>query len=730
MDHLAESSAGVPLLVLVTARPEILEAAGPGAGFVATARHVPLGPLSGEETAELARARLGAKSLPTDLQALILERSGGNPLFAEELVRLLQDRGLLVSRGGRVTLKEGAEVPLPGSITALIAARLDLLSAERKALLADAAVVGRTFWAGAVAAVSGREPAAVLEGLLELVAKELVAPVRGSSIEGETEFLFVHALVCDVAYEQLTRADRAAKHAALARWLEERTAGRTEDLAEVLAYHYGTALDMAASCGLFELEDELSEPTTRYLALAGGRAAPLDAAASEHHFARARKVAEEAQKPKRRWLLSRRTRRTIRRRAPLLVAAAAVIAVAAVGALAVWAFMPSKTPNPANAKPSGPLPLTSSQIEKKYGPSVVRITATVPVVVRNKVTWRRVVSSGFVASKNGTIFASYALIYRHWGEEHWVGKTYDLVEQNYGPDWVKVEFLGAQGQYTAVPGYVVGWESGAGALLIHVDPRQVHLVPIPLGDSEAVRKGETVIALSHQQNEVSSAAGTLTHVVRGMNLITGEKAVVSLKTDASFPNGNDSRGEPLPFLGGPLIDASGHAVGVMGPVTRPHVRGLQSVGCASAISAWSSALAMYAVLYRGRHAWLSCDNYAEVTPSLAKVLGLAAPRGMLVQQTVEPDGALARAGIRGGTGAKTLDGMQYLTGGDLIVTVDGKPFRTYVDEGALARAHEPGDAVSVTFYRGHRLMTTKATLDAWPWTPAQGVSAATGQGGD
>ena len=265
-------------------------------------------------------------------------------------------------------------------------------------------------------------------------------------------------------------------------------------------------------------------------------------------------------------------------------------------------------------------------------------------------------------------------------------------------------------------GFVVGWESGAGALLIHVDPRQVHLVPIPLGDSEAARKGETVVALSRQENDVSSAAGTLTHVVRGRNLITGEKAVVSLKTDAIFPKGRDSSREPLPFLGGPLIDASGHAVAVMGPVTRPHVRGLQSVGCASAISAWPSALAMYAMLYRGRHAWLSCDNYAKVTPSLAKALGLAAPRGMLVQQTVDPGGALARAGIRGGTRAKTLDGVQHLTGGDLIVTVDGKPFRTNADADALARGHKPGDTVSVMFYRGHRLMTAKVKLDAWPWT--------------
>ena len=311
MDFLAQSEASVPLLVLATARPEVLELDGPGAGFVAAATQVAVGPLSGEETAELARARLGARSLPTDLQALILERSGGNPLFAEELVRLLEDRDLLDSRGGKVSLKPGVEVPMPDSIGSLIAARLDLLTADRKALLSDAAVVGRSFWAGAVAAVGPHDPAEVFEGLHELVAKELVRPERGSSMEGETEFLFVHALVCDVAYEQLTRADRAAKHAALARWLEQRTAGRTEDLAEILAYHYGTALEMATAAGLDDLEDELSEPTTRYLEMAGGRAAPLDAAAAAAHFARAERVADEAAKPKRRWLLSRRTRRTL-----------------------------------------------------------------------------------------------------------------------------------------------------------------------------------------------------------------------------------------------------------------------------------------------------------------------------------------------------------------------------------------------------------------------------------
>ncbi|HEY5168818.1 MAG TPA: AAA family ATPase, partial [Thermoleophilia bacterium] len=539
MDYLGESSAGVSLLVLATARPEVLELSGPGAGYVAAATPVALGPLSGEETAELARARLGAKSLPTDLQALILERSGGNPLFAEELVRLLEDRGLLEGRGGKVALKPGVEVPLPDSIGALIAARLDLLSPERKALLSDAAVVGRTFWAGAVAAVSGREPAAVLEGLMELVAKELVSPVRGSSMEGETEFLFVHALVCDVAYEQLTRADRAAKHAALAKWLEERTAGRTEDLAEVLAYHYGTALEMASSCGLFELEDELAEPTTRYLALAGGRAAPLDAAAAAAHFARAERVADEAAKPKRRFFLSRRTRRTLKRRAPLLTAAAAVIAVAAVAALAIYEF------KPAAAKPE-PVKLTASEIANKYGNSVVNITAKVPRVVSHKVIWKPISVSGVVVSQDGLIFTS--------GQPFRNKALGDPL-----PAFVTVEYFGDQGQYHKVRGVLSGIDSYGSVGVVKIDTQSAKLHPVPLGDSESVKEGEAVVTLGRTRTFLMQASGSINDFDRSYWALgtqkTKQSVIDAMRTTATLPK---------PATGGALIDSSGRLVGVMG----------------------------------------------------------------------------------------------------------------------------------------------------------------------
>ena len=89
--------------------------------------------------------------VPAELQQPILERAGGNPLYTEEFVRLLKDRDLLVRKGASWALREGAEVPLPASVQALIAARLDTLGRDTKSLLADAAVIGKVFWAGAVA---------------------------------------------------------------------------------------------------------------------------------------------------------------------------------------------------------------------------------------------------------------------------------------------------------------------------------------------------------------------------------------------------------------------------------------------------------------------------------------------------------------------------------------------------------------------------------------------------
>ena len=149
---------------------------------------------------------------------------------------------------------------LPETFQALIAARLDTLSPERKSLLQDAAVLGKVFWAGALAEIGGRELAEVELALHELALKELVRPSRTSSMEGESEYAFWHLLVRDVAYAQIPRAERARRHRAAAAWIERKGGERVEDLAEVLAHHYVQALELAEAAGDTKQADELTPP--------------------------------------------------------------------------------------------------------------------------------------------------------------------------------------------------------------------------------------------------------------------------------------------------------------------------------------------------------------------------------------------------------------------------------------------------------------------------------------
>jgi class 3 adenylate cyclase/S1-C subfamily serine protease len=718
MEYLAQSEASVPLLVLASGRPEVLELSGPGATFVATATRLHLGPLSGEQTSRLLLARLGATSLPVSLQAKLLEGSGGNPLFAEELVRLLQDRGLLETHGDKVALKAGADVSLPDSIDALIAARLGLLSAERKALLADAAIVGRTFWVGAVAAVAGSEPAQVYESLIELVAKELVRPERASSIEGETEFTFAHALVCDVAYSQLTRADRAVKHAALAKWLEERTAGRTEDLAEVLAYHYGTALELASACGL-ELEDELLEPTSRYLELAGGRAAPLDSAAAAAHFARAERVTAAAQRP-RRFLLSRRTRRTLRRRAPLLVGAGAVIAAAAVAAIAIWAFAPSKTPNPASAGATGPTTQTGSQIASKHAIGVVRITTQKPVAAGARLRWKHVSISGVAVSKDGLIYTS--------------GEAFvNAALPAWRPVFVTVEYYDLQGMYRKVRGVLLGVDPLGNVAVVKVDTEGAKLRAVPLGDSQSVTNGEPVVSLCRR----SVAQGFF--VARTMGAISGDSPVVP-------ENRNDLQAPVLCAMhigfqsetGGALIDSSGHLIGVTGGframsapewVGRERWKTLKSRftgrDVAVAVGLFQQEVPrMQLALQREPAAWLGVVG-TTVRPALGPALGPQGGRGVLVE-FVSPGSPAEKAGIVAGSKVKTVAGKQHVVGGDVIVAINAAAVRSANDLVGIERRIGPETSVSVHLLRRRSPMTVQVKLVANPlrtpapsytWTP-------------
>ena len=156
----------------------------------------------------------------------MLERAGGNPLYAEQFVELYTEQG------------STDELALPETLQGIIAARLDGLPDSEKGLLQDAAVVGKVFWASSI----GRDPDAATTSLHSLERKGFVRRQRRSSLEGESEFAFAHALVRDVSYGQIPRADRARRHHAVAEWIDG--LGRPEDHAEMLAYHWSSALEL------------------------------------------------------------------------------------------------------------------------------------------------------------------------------------------------------------------------------------------------------------------------------------------------------------------------------------------------------------------------------------------------------------------------------------------------------------------------------------------------------
>ena len=167
LEHLADWAEGVPLLVLCTARPELYEQ-HPGFGANARNAHrINLAPLErrGDRRPGLVVAGAGGAAGGDATGAA--GAGWGNPLYAEEFVRLLADRGELAGAG-----------EVPDSVQALIAARLDTLSVERKRLLQDASVLGKVFWAGALCEMGGRDPQEVTQSLHELSRKELVRPAR------------------------------------------------------------------------------------------------------------------------------------------------------------------------------------------------------------------------------------------------------------------------------------------------------------------------------------------------------------------------------------------------------------------------------------------------------------------------------------------------------------------------------------------------------------------------
>jgi DNA-binding SARP family transcriptional activator len=212
-----------PVLLVATARPELLDER-PSWGRRRDAATAWLEPLSLED-AGLMLDDLGDGELSPERRRAVLERAEGNPFFLEELLSGLHDHAL------------SPESEVPDSVQAVLAARIDLLRPVEKAALQAASVIGRVFWRGPVQELlDGESPDfAVLE------AHDLIRRRTGSTLAGEREFAFKHALTRDVAYASLPAERRARLHADFAAWLERVAGGRDQD-APFLAHHYSEAV--------------------------------------------------------------------------------------------------------------------------------------------------------------------------------------------------------------------------------------------------------------------------------------------------------------------------------------------------------------------------------------------------------------------------------------------------------------------------------------------------------
>jgi len=237
IEHLADLTRDAAVYLVCMARPDLLDVRPAWAGGKLNATTFLLEPLDEGETRDLI-ANLVGGDMPVDVAATISAAAEGNPLFAEEMVGMLVDDGTLVRlNGGWSVTGDLAAVEVPPTIRALLAARLDRLPAQERAVLERAAVEGQIFHAGAVAELVPPEATAgVGNSLVSLVRREFLRPEQ-ALLAGEDAFRFRHLLIRDAAYDALPKATRAELHERLAAWLEAKVGARVHEYAEILGYH-------------------------------------------------------------------------------------------------------------------------------------------------------------------------------------------------------------------------------------------------------------------------------------------------------------------------------------------------------------------------------------------------------------------------------------------------------------------------------------------------------------
>jgi S1-C subfamily serine protease len=254
---------------------------------------------------------------------------------------------------------------------------------------------------------------------------------------------------------------------------------------------------------------------------------------------------------------------------------------------------------------------------------------------------------------------------------------------------------------------IVGWDGYDDVALLRVDPEAHALQPVPLGDSSRVRAGDPVAAMgSPFGNEDSIAVGVVSAIRRSIDsLISIYRVVDAIQIDAPITHGNS---------GGPLFDARGRVIGINAQI-RSDSGNAEGVGFAIPINAAKRSMSQLIATGQVVYAYLGVTS-ETLTPTLARHLGYETTRGAIVS-AVRDESPASRAGLRGGDGRETFNGVRVTRGGDVIVAIDGRQVRSADDVVREISERLPGETVAVTIVRGDDEKLVRVKLGSRPTSP-------------
>jgi class 3 adenylate cyclase/tetratricopeptide (TPR) repeat protein len=293
--YVAASDTDAPLALVCSARPDLAEVMPGFLGSDGRRRTIELNTLGRQQAVALLTDLLGdAELAETPFASALIENAGGNPLFLEETVRTLRDRGLVDAERWRS--EDVGDLPVPTSVQGLISSRLDQLDSTSKRLAHHASVVGAVFWAGAVAHIGVEDaspPADPRPGLASLERRDFVAHSAVSSVTGEDEYAFKHILMRDVAYGQIPKGRRAQLHVRFSDWVTI-LPGSAEEFVEIVAWHLEQACRLSREVARSPIEPPVLEAAAA-LANAARRAEQHEGLREAHrYYTRALDVLGEA----------------------------------------------------------------------------------------------------------------------------------------------------------------------------------------------------------------------------------------------------------------------------------------------------------------------------------------------------------------------------------------------------------------------------------------------------